>query len=115
MPAYAIGLLSDVDFNAEIIEYIETIESTLRPFEGRFIVHGANAEVLEGAMDQDCIIIEFPSLEHARRWYASDAYARLIPLRTRNSNGAVFLIDGVPDQYAAATLVGKVTAVAAHP
>ena len=109
MPAYAIGLLTDVDFNAEIIEYISTIESTMKPFGGRFIVHGVHAEVLEGVMPMDCVIIEFPSIDDARRWYASDAYSKLIPLRARNSKGAIFLIDGVPAGYSAATLVEKVT------
>ena len=107
MPAYAIGLLNDVDFNAEIIEYISTIESTMSPYGGRFLVHGTHAEVLEGTLDQDCIVAVFPSMDHARRWYASKAYAKLIPLRTRNSKGAVFLVDGVPDDYSAATFVEK--------
>lgn len=116
MPAYAIGLLTDVDFNAEIIEYISTIESTMKPFDGRFIVHGTHAEVLEGTMKMDCIIIEFPSIDHARRWYASDAYGKLIPLRARNSKGAIFLIDGVPVDYSAVTLVEKMAVRATiHP
>jgi len=107
MPAYAIGLLNNVDFNAEIIEYICCIESTMEPFGGRFIVHGKHAEVLEGTMDSDCVVIEFPSIEQARHWYASEAYRRLIPLRARNSAGAVFLIDGVAAHYSARTLVEK--------
>jgi len=109
MPAYVIGLLTDVDFNAEIIEYIRTIESTMKPYDGRFIVHGAHAEVLEGTMNQDCIIAAFPSIDHARRWYASDAYGKLIPLRTRNSKGAIFLIDGVSDHYSASMFIDKMT------
>lgn len=108
MPAYAIGLLNNVDFNADIIEYICCIESTMEPFGGRFIVHGTHTEVLEGAMDSDCVIIEFPSIEQARNWYASQAYRRLIPLRARNSTGAVFLINGVADHYSARTFVDKV-------
>lgn len=109
MPAYAIGLLSNVDFNAEVMEYVRQIDSTLTPYGGRFVVHGAHAEVLEGAMNEDCIIIGFPSMDQARQWYASPAYRKLIPLRTRNSTGAVFLIEGVPDHYSAATLIEKLT------
>lgn len=107
MPAYAIGLLSNVDFNAEIIEYVSQIEATMAPFDGRFLVHGAHAEILEGAMDGDCIIIGFPTIEHARLWYVSDAYQKLIPLRARNSTGAVFLIEGVPEHYSASMLIEK--------
>lgn len=107
MPAYAIALLNDVEFNAEIVAYIRGIDATLPPFGGRFLVHGCRAEVKEGAMDSDCIIIAFPSIDEARRWYASPAYERLIPLRARNARGAVFLIDGVPGGYLARALLDK--------
>lgn len=107
MPAYAIALLDDVEFNAEIAAYIRGIDDTLPPFGGRFLVHGCRAEVREGAMASDCIIIAFPSIDAARRWYASPAYQRLIPLRARNARGSVFLIDGVPEGYLARSLLDK--------
>ncbi|WP_405134806.1 DUF1330 domain-containing protein [Nocardia sp. NBC_01388] len=40
MPGYAIAQLYDVDLNAEIVEYLERIDSTLAPFGGKFLVHG---------------------------------------------------------------------------
>ncbi|GAB3339612.1 DUF1330 domain-containing protein [Bordetella tumulicola] len=110
MPAYAIGLLRDVDFNAEIIEYVSNIEDTMKPFGGRFLVHGTHAEIIEGTMNDDCVIIEFPSIDQAQQWYASPAYRKLIPLRTCNSKGAVFLVDGVSDNYSALSLVEKMAA-----
>lgn len=108
MPAYVIGLLNDVDFNAEIIEYVTQIESTMAPFGGRYVVHGAHAQVVEGTMAMDCVILGFPSMEQARLWYASEAYQSILPLRTRNSTGAVFFIEGVPENYSADTLIEKV-------
>lgn len=36
MPGYAIAQLYDVDLNAEIVEYLERIDSTLAPFGGSF-------------------------------------------------------------------------------
>lgn len=111
MPAYAIALLDDVDFNAEIVEYIRRIDATLVPFGGRFLVHGTRAEVLEGVMTSDCIVVAFPTMDHARAWYASEAYGQLVPLRARNAKGTVFLLEGVPDGYAARSLLDKVGAL----
>jgi uncharacterized protein (DUF1330 family) len=107
MPAYAIALLSDVDFNAEVIDYVRHIEATMTPFDGRFLVHGATADVVEGTMTSDCVIIGFPSMAHARGWYTSEAYTQLAPLRARNSKGPVFLVDGVPEGYSAVSLLDK--------
>lgn len=111
MPAYAIALLNDVEFNDEIVTYVRGIDATLPPFGGRFLVHGCRAEVMEGVMHGDCIIIAFPSIDQAREWYASPAYERLIPLRARNARGTVFLIDGVPEGYLARSLLDKLASV----
>jgi uncharacterized protein (DUF1330 family) len=103
MPAYAIGNLSNVDLNADIIRYLKEIDATLEPFGGRFLVHGTTPEVLEGPWSDHTVIIEFGDLEAARAWYASPAYAELLPLRVNNSDSAVALLDGVADGYRAAS------------
>jgi uncharacterized protein (DUF1330 family) len=66
-PAYGVGHLRDVVVGPEIVEYLERIDATLEPFGGRFIIHGAHPEVLEGSWRGDLIVIEFPDLDHARK------------------------------------------------
>jgi uncharacterized protein (DUF1330 family) len=107
MPAYAIGLLRDVQINDAIARYIREIDATLEPFGGAFKVHGGKPDVLEGELDSTPIIIEFPDMARAQQWYASPAYQALIPLRTRNSEGVVFLVDGVGEGYRGAAMLGK--------
>ena len=51
MNAYAVGLLHDIDPNDEILDYLRRIQATLDPYGGRFLVHGATPEVLEGPFD----------------------------------------------------------------
>ena len=101
MPAYAIANLSNVDLNAEVQRYIATIDETLEPFDGRFLVHGGTLTGIEGAWDGDLVIIEFPSADAARAWYESDAYAAILPLRTEHSNSMTCIVEGVPDGYRA--------------
>jgi len=108
MPAYAIGLLTDLQFGPDIVTYLQRIDATLTPFGGAFLAHGARAETKEGTFDGDCIIIRFPSLQQARAWYDSPAYAALIPLRAQHARSTVFLLEGVDGaDYRADSLLEK--------
>jgi len=94
MPAYAIANLSNVDLNADIVRYLQEIDDTLVPFGGRFLVHGVTPEVMEGPWADATVIIEFPDLDSARRWYASDAYAPLLTLRKSIATSSVVFLPG---------------------
>jgi uncharacterized protein (DUF1330 family) len=85
MPEYAVAHLREVTMGPPIVEYLERIDATLEPFAGRFVVHGGEVEVLEGAWPGHLIIIEFPDRERARAWYESSAYQEILPLRTNSA------------------------------
>ncbi|MFE2146062.1 DUF1330 domain-containing protein [Streptomyces sp. NPDC059456] len=102
MTAYAIAHLRPGAVNEDVLHYIEEIQSTMDPFEGRFLVHGAQVEVMEGPFPGTVVILGFPDIERARAWYASPAYRALAPLRTRHIPGELILVDGVPAGYDAA-------------
>lgn len=95
MMCYAVGILSEVRMGPPIVEYLERIDATLAPYDGHFIVHGAEADVREGPSPGSVVIIEFPDRFRAEEWYASPAYQEILPLRTDNAVSTVFLIDGV--------------------
>jgi uncharacterized protein (DUF1330 family) len=107
MSAYAIGHLEQVDMGADIVQYLQTIDATLAPFGGRFLVHGDPLEVLEGNLEGDIIVIEFPDIAHARQWYASPGYRAILPLRTANSKGTVFLVSGVSEAHIATDVLHR--------
>ena len=105
MTAYAIARLGDARMGPEIIAYLERIDATLRPFDGRFIVHGGPKITLEGAWLEDVVVIAFPGLEAARAWYDSPAYQAILPLRTRNVRGDTILIEGVGSDHRATDIL----------
>ncbi len=75
--------------------YSERVESTLKPFDGRFIVRGGKLNALEGPSPKGVIvIIEFDSLERALAWYHSAAYEALKPIRYRAGNSRVYIVEG---------------------
>ena len=72
---------------AEIGRYLEQIDATLEPYAGRFLVHGAQADVREDEFAGDLIVIAFPDRESATGWYESDAYQEILPLRPEMRTG----------------------------
>lgn len=101
VPAYAFAYLRDVDLNEEVVDYIQRIEATMAPYDGRFIVHGGRLVPAEGEWDGDVVVIAFPSLGAARAWYDSPAYQEILPLRTQNSRSVAAIVEGVPAGYRA--------------
>jgi uncharacterized protein (DUF1330 family) len=55
----------------------------------------------------DLVVIEFPNLENAHAWYASPEYQSILRLRTDNSDGNAFIVDGLPRGYRAADKLAK--------
>ncbi|MGW0231366.1 DUF1330 domain-containing protein [Actinopolymorpha singaporensis] len=99
MPTYAIANLHDPKYHPDVTEYIERIQGTLDPFNGRFLVHGTQHEVVEGSWPGGVVVIEFPSLADAHGWYDSPAYQEILHLRTDHITGDVIFVEGVSEGY----------------
>jgi uncharacterized protein (DUF1330 family) len=101
MSTFAVAHLREVKMGPAIVEYLERIDSTLAPFNGRFVVHGDGGEAVEGQWPGFLIVIEFPDRSHAWAWYESKAYQAILPLRLENADGEVIFVDTVPDDHKA--------------
>jgi uncharacterized protein (DUF1330 family) len=105
MATYAIARIESIVMGAAIRAYLERIDATLAPFEGRFLVHGGPFDRLEGSWTGDLVIIGFPDRARARAWYDSPAYRAILPLRTANSSADVILIDTVGHDHRATDIL----------
>ena len=96
MPAYVIVGVDVADAEA-YGEYARQVPGTLEPFDGRFVVRGGAHEVLEGAWTLPrVVILQFPSVERAKAWHASDAYQAILPIRQRNARTEfMVVVEGV--------------------
>lgn len=99
MPAYAFAIINDTVLNQDLGAYLEQIDDTLRPFAGKYRVHGGPYQPLEGTWTGDLVLLEFPDMNRAKAWYDSAAYQAILPLRTRNSVATVILAEGVPETH----------------
>ncbi|MDH6705738.1 uncharacterized protein (DUF1330 family) [Kitasatospora sp. MAA19] len=102
MTAYALAHVHSVEFGPDIVEYLQRIDATLDPFDGRFLIHDSPVETVEGTWGPGLILIAFPDRERLRAWYDSPAYQEILPLRTRHMVADVVFVDGVPAGYRAA-------------
>ncbi|MFG2138041.1 DUF1330 domain-containing protein [Streptomyces sp. NPDC048650] len=114
MTAYAIAHLRPTTApHPDIARYLDRIQATMEPFGGRFRVHNAKVEVVEGSWPGFVVVIEFPGTDRARAWYDSPAYQEILPLRTRHIAGDVVLVPGVGDDYDASKTAAERRAAAA--
>jgi hypothetical protein len=59
------------------------------------VARGGKIHVLEGTWEPGRIVlIEFPDAQAARDWYASPAYQEILPLRTRNCETGMLVVEG---------------------
>jgi uncharacterized protein (DUF1330 family) len=94
MRAYVIAEVEVTD-QAIYDEYRRQVPATLEKYGGRFAVRGGKTETLEGGWaPRRLVMVEFPSMEQALRWYRSPEYAPLIALRQRASRGKLVAVEG---------------------
>ena len=75
------------------------VESTFKPYSGRFVVRGGVMDVKEGFGAQGrLIMIQFDSLAQANAWYNSPEYQALISIRHRSGNTRTYIVEGLEQQ-----------------
>ena len=97
--AYAIAHLRTPQINDDVLEYLERIQATLDPYDGRFLVHGVAPDVIEGAWPGTVVVVRFPGLGAAHAWYESPAYQEILHLRTDHIDGETIIVAGVDEDY----------------
>ena len=97
MPAY---VLAEIEItNPEgYKEYTKAVPATITKYGGRFLVRGGATEALEGEWPQKRrVVLEFPSVEAARKWWDSPEYEKPKAMRRANSKGRLMLLEGVAE------------------
>jgi uncharacterized protein (DUF1330 family) len=95
MPAYVIAEVTTTD-QALMDEYRKQVPATIAAYGGRFIVRGGSPDAREGGWKPArLVVIEFPSIEQARRWYDSEEYREPKALRMKAARTNLVLVEGV--------------------
>ena len=76
-------------------DYRKRVPATIERYGGRYLARGGTLETIEGSWTpKRVVVLEFPSIDQARRWYHSDEYRELKALRLRTSRGSIVLVEG---------------------
>ena len=95
MPAYVIV---DVKINnhEDYEEYKKLTPASITAYDGKFIVRGGKTETLEGDWDPERIVVlEFPTVERAKEWWASEMYAPAKQIRQRTASTQMIVVEGL--------------------
>jgi len=96
VPAYVV-LDIEVKDAETYARYRELGPPAVASYGGRYLVRGGNVETLEGAwLPSRFVILEFPTMEAARAWWASPEYAAAKALRHASTRTEMILVEGVP-------------------
>ena len=94
MPAYVIVEI-EVHDPVRYEAYKSMVPPSIAQYGGRFIVRGGEITPLEGGWHpKRLVVIEFPSAERARAWWASPEYAEAKALRQATSRGRMIVVEG---------------------
>ncbi len=95
MPAYIIVEI-EIHNPERYEDYKKLTLDTLKNYQGKFIVRGGQTETLEGVWEpQRFVILEFPTKELARQWWASPEYAPAKAIRQSASTTKMLLVEGL--------------------
>ena len=95
MPAYVIADVTVTD-PVTMDEYRKQVPATIEKYGGRFLARGGSLECCEGDWrPARVVIIEFPSLEQAKRWYDSEEYRLPKALRIKAGRSNLLMVEGV--------------------
>ena len=96
MAAYAIAEVEVTD-PAQFEEYRKRVPATIAQYGGKYLVRGGAVDSKEGGWTpKRLVVLEFPSMDAARRWYGSPEYAPVLAMRLKSARSRVVLVEGLP-------------------
>jgi uncharacterized protein (DUF1330 family) len=95
MPAYVI-VETDISDPEQYEQYKAASPAAVAAGGGRFVVRGGDLTVLEGDWTPSrLVVLEFPDLATAERWYASEEYQEAKKLRDGAARLNMVAVEGV--------------------
>ena len=96
MSAYCFFDNLEVSDPEKLEEYKTRAAPIVEKYGGRYVVLGGRMDLKEGDWQPVFpVIIEFPSLEQAHRWYDSDEYNEIKALRLTSVKSNAVFIEGL--------------------
>jgi uncharacterized protein (DUF1330 family) len=77
-------------------DYVEHVPRIIEKYGGRYLVRGGKLEVFEGDWQPELVVVlEFPNIEQAKRWYHCEEYKEFKAARLKATDSSMILVEGV--------------------
>ena len=97
MPAYVI-VETDITDPEQYERYKAASPGAVAAGGGRFLVRGGEVAVLEGDWSpKRLVVVEFPDLDAAERWYESESYKEAKQLREGAARLRIVAVQGIDE------------------
>ena len=98
MPAYLIARV-EISDPEQYSKYVAATPGVIEKYGGRFVVRGGDITTLEGPhSDARWVIIEFPSVDAAKKFYESPDYTAARALRAAAADAQFIVVNGYDPQ-----------------
>lgn len=95
MTAYVIAEVEVTD-QVAFAAYRNQVPATLQQYAGEYIIRGAETETVEGSWEpKRLVVIKFPTMDQAKKWYNSEEYSAAMKLRKLSAKANVLFVEGV--------------------
>jgi uncharacterized protein (DUF1330 family) len=95
MAAYVIAQV-DIHDPETFKDYSSAVPATIKQYGGKYHVRGGAVTPKEGSWNpKRVIVLEFPDMATAHRWYDSPEYQKIIGTRLKSSGGHLIFVEGV--------------------
>src|SRR5260221_12784655 len=96
MAAYIISEISAILDPALMEQYRTLAQTTIKQYDGRYVVRGGAIEKVEGeSAPQAIVIVEFPTMARARERYPSPGYAETLAIHPQAMTRRLLFYDSV--------------------
>lgn len=95
MTAYVVFTRERTVDATELLIYAEMAGGTSEGHAMTPLAHYGRIDLLEGEPIEGCVILSFPTMAQARRWYDSPTYQAALQHRLKGSEYRVFIVEGV--------------------
>jgi uncharacterized protein (DUF1330 family) len=77
-------------------EYKRQAPPSIAQYGGKYLIRGGQCDTLEGEWSpKRFVVLEFESVEQAKKWWASPEYAEAKALRQRSAKTEMFVVPGI--------------------
>ncbi|WP_308295356.1 DUF1330 domain-containing protein [Streptomyces sp. PSAA01] len=101
MTRMAAYVISEVEILNQTLadEYKRLAAASIHHHGGRYVVRGAQPDPVEGAWSpgRRLVIVEFPDMDRAKKWYESPEYAQALSLRQVALDRRLLFVEGLPE------------------